>query len=94
MRIAGGIDLGGTKIEAQAFDRDWTVIDKRRVQTPATYPELIDALADQIDWLRERNETLPVGIAAAGVTNPGTGTWLAAPKQRLVRAKRPAPLSD
>ena len=71
----GGIDLGGTKIEAQKFDADWNVADKRRIDTPTNYHELIAAMADQIRWLQEDNPNLPVGIAAAGLANPTSGTW-------------------
>ena len=74
----GGIDLGGTKIEAQKFDLDWNVAHKRRVDTPTSYLELISAMADQIHWLREDNPNLPVGIAAAGLANPTSGTWICA----------------
>ena len=34
MNIAGGIDLGGTKIEAQRFDQNWNIGEKRRIDTP------------------------------------------------------------
>lgn len=75
---AGGIDLGGTKIEAQAFDQHWNVADKRRIATPAAYDDLVAAMAEQVSWLRQNNPDLPVGVAAAGLANPETGTWIAA----------------
>lgn len=34
MNIAGGIDLGGTKIEAQRFDHNWDIGEKRHIDTP------------------------------------------------------------
>ncbi|MFM2356389.1 MAG: hypothetical protein RLZZ528_2125 [Pseudomonadota bacterium] len=73
--IAGGIDLGGTKIEAQVFDRDWRVVDRRRVETPKVYPALVAAMSDLIGWLGDRagRGDLPVGISAAGLVNPATG---------------------
>ena len=74
----GGIDLGGTKIEAQKFDADWNVSDKRRIETPTTYLELVAAVVDQIYWLQKENPNLPVGIAAAGLSNPNSGTWISA----------------
>ena len=43
--IAGGIDLGGTKIEAQVFDAGWQAVDRRRVDTPKDYPALVAAMA-------------------------------------------------
>ncbi len=78
MGVAGGIDLGGTKIEAQRFDRDWNITDKRRISTPASYADLVGAVADQVAWLRQDQKDLPVGIAAAGMVNPITGNWIAA----------------
>lgn len=74
----GGIDLGGTKIEAQKFDTNWNVADRRRIETPKTYLELVGAMADQIYWLQKDNPNLPVGIAAAGLSNPSSGVWISA----------------
>ena len=59
---AGGIDLGATKIEAQKFDADWNVADKRRIETPTTYLELVAAVVDQICWLqKEKPQFCPQG---------------------------------
>ncbi len=72
--IAAGIDLGGTKIEAQVFAPDWTVADRRRIDTPRDYPALVAAMAEQIAWARDAaGAGIPVGIAAAGLVNPDTG---------------------
>ncbi len=78
MVIAGGIDLGGTKIEAQRFAGDWALQDKRRIDTPADYEGLLAAMADQIGWLRAAHPALPVGVAAAGLVNPADGRSIAA----------------
>jgi N-acetylglucosamine kinase len=72
--IAVGIDLGGTKIEAQIFDAGWGRVTQRRINTPRDYPGLVAAMADQIAWAGEQaGHALPVGIAAAGLVNPATG---------------------
>lgn len=72
--IAGGIDLGGTKIEAQVFAPDWTVAQRRRIDTPRAYGALVAAMADQVRWIEGVSRPgLPVGIAAAGLVNPATG---------------------
>ena len=72
--IAAGIDLGGTKIEVQLFDQDWACVDRRRIDTPATYDDLVRAMAGQIAWADQRaGARLPVGIAAAGLVRPNTG---------------------
>ncbi|MES2145025.1 MAG: ROK family protein [Pseudomonadota bacterium] len=77
--IAVGIDLGGTKIEAQIFDADWTRVAQRRIDTPRDYPGLVAAMADQIAWAgAQGGPRLPVGIAAAGLVNPATGLALTA----------------
>lgn len=69
--MAVGIDLGGTKIEAQVFDADWQVQRRERVPTPQTYPELVQAVAGLI--ARTDSADAPVGIAAAGLIHPRTG---------------------
>ena len=77
--IAVGIDLGGTKIEAQLFDAKWTRVAHRRIDTPRDYPGLVAAMADQIAWAETKaDKTLPIGIAAAGLVNPATGLALTA----------------
>ncbi|MCC5973911.1 MAG: ROK family protein [Rubellimicrobium sp.] len=77
--IAAGIDLGGTKIEAQVFASDWSLADHRRMPTPTDYPALVAAVAEQIAWATARaGHALPVGIAAAGLVNPATGLALTA----------------
>lgn len=75
---AGGIDLGGTKIEAQKFDADWNVVEKQRIDTPRNYLDLVIAISAQVSWLKGSDADLPVGIAAAGLANPTTGNWIAA----------------
>ena len=71
--IATGIDLGGTKIEAQVFAPDWTVAHRRRIDTPQDYDALVQAMADQIAWANGiAGQPLSTGIAAAGLVNPLT----------------------
>lgn len=72
-----GIDLGGTKIEAQVFDDAWSVVARRRVATPQTYAALVAALAALIGWAEDQaGGKVPVGIGAAGLINPTTGLAL------------------
>jgi len=72
--IAAGIDLGGTKIEVQVFDQNWTCVDRRRIDTPESYDDLVHAMAGQISWADQRaGARLPVGIAAAGLVRPDSG---------------------
>ena len=77
--IAAGIDLGGTKIEAQVFDSDWQIVARTRVATPKDYPGLVAAIADQVSWAEaQTGRHVPVGIGAAGLVNPATGLALTA----------------
>ena len=77
--VALGLDLGGTKAEAQLFDSHWRVIARRRVATPGDYPALVAAIAGLIGWGRaQAGGPLPTGISAAGRVHPGTGLALTA----------------
>ena len=76
--LAAGIDLGGTKIEAQVFDSDWNRVTSRRIETPQTYAALVDAVSGQIGWIEAQSPNLPIGVAAAGLVNPATGLALTA----------------
>jgi N-acetylglucosamine kinase len=87
--IAAGLDLGGTKIEAQVFGEGWALVERRRVDTPSGYDALLAALADQIGWVTDvGGPNLPVGVAAAGLINPTTGLALTA---NLSASGRPLP---
>lgn len=87
--VALGLDLGGTKAEAQLFDSGWRVIDRRRIETPGDYEALVAALAGLIDWGRAgAGRSLPTGISAAGRIHPGTGIALTA---NMAATGRPFP---
>ena len=74
--IAAGIDLGGTKIEAQVFAPDWSLASRKRWPTPKDYPTLLTAMTEAIHWCDAHAPGLPVGISAAGLINPATGLAL------------------
>jgi N-acetylglucosamine kinase len=77
MILAAGIDLGGTKIEAQVFADDWSLSARERWSTPKSYAELVSAMAVAIHWCEAKGRKgLPVGISAAGLVNPVTGLAL------------------
>ncbi len=81
MVLAGGIDLGGTKIEATIFDADWAPIDSQRIATPRdSYADMLAALAAQTRWIIDKtNRTdLPIGIGVPGRSDPDTGIALTA----------------
>jgi len=71
--LRGGIDLGGTKIEAVVLDPDGTVVGQARSPTPheGGPPAVIDALAS---GLREAAEAAGVStdeLSGVGVGSPG-----------------------
>ncbi|WP_306316743.1 MULTISPECIES: ROK family protein [unclassified Streptomyces] len=73
-----GLDLGGTKIDAALVAADGTVLDRHTRPTPATEGPIavLDALADAARAV-DRG-AWAVGVAAAGVVDPRTGTVTAA----------------
>lgn len=84
-----GIDLGGTKMEAQVFGDDWSIVARERRDTPHNYDALVAQIADLISWAEgQAGGAVPVGIGAAGLVNPRTGRALAA---NLVASDRPFP---
>ena len=74
MGCAGGIDLGGTKIEATIFDENWQPVNTRRIPTPRdNYEDLIAAIAGQAQWMNEQVDGLLIGIGIPGLHNKQTG---------------------
>ncbi|WP_417475825.1 ROK family protein [Maricaulis sp.] len=79
-----GIDLGGTKIEAIAIDPAGTIIDRRRIPAPQTYPGSLAAISGLVQAIEdEHGGACPVGIGHPGSISPETGlmrnansTWL------------------
>ena len=83
MRI--GIDLGGTKIEAIAIERDHRELARRRIPTPRhDYDATLAAIVRLVEDLeRETGRRGTVGVGIPGTTSPATGviknansTWL------------------
>lgn len=76
MGKAGGIDIGGTKIEASVFDENWLPVSTRRIATPqVSYQALVTAIAEQAHWLAEQSsvEDMPIGIGIPGLHNAQSG---------------------
>lgn len=74
--VCGGLDLGGTKIEATLFNANLTPLASRRIATPRdTYGALLEALTEEIAWLRAKahQPDLPVGVGIPGLIDPVTG---------------------
>ena len=73
MRI--GIDLGGSKIEVAALDREGAIRLRRRVPTPAgDYAATIAALKQLVESSEaELGIRASIGIAIPGAISPATG---------------------
>jgi fructokinase len=80
-----GVDLGGTKIEAAAIDREGRVLARRRVGTPAgDYAGTVTAVAALVREIEaELGAGLTVGVGIPGTEIPGgdriknaNSTWL------------------
>jgi fructokinase len=90
--IRVGLDLGGTKLEGIALDRNGVELARRRVPTPrgdyAATVEAVAALAEELERESRRGEPsgppeATVGVGMPGVISPATGlvknansTWL------------------
>ena len=78
--MIGGIDLGGTKIEARLFDSSATkTLSVHRIPTPlSSFDAMADGVAEQVRWLDSHaNRPLPVGISVPGIIDPETGIGFA-----------------
>jgi len=84
MRI--GIDLGGTKIEIAALERDGSERLRHRVPTPHdSYDDTIRAIRDLIvDTETKLGERGSVGVAIPGAISPKTGLVKNANATRLI----------
>lgn len=81
MNLFGGIDLGGTKIEACLFDEEFNAVLKHRTATPTdSFDALLRALLDQYGWLRAQagSSRLTVGFGIPGLVEAETGLALTA----------------
>ena len=79
-----GIDLGGTKIEIVALDRDGAVRLRRRTGTPADYPAMVEAIARLVaEAERELGARGTVGVGIPGSLSPATGLVRNANSQAL-----------
>ena len=68
MRV--GVDLGGTKIEAAAFDNDCRELARRRITTPrGDYSATISSITELVGSIESN---LGCGAARVGIGIPGT----------------------
>ncbi|MEJ6391985.1 ROK family protein [Gymnodinialimonas sp. 2305UL16-5] len=77
----GGIDLGGTKIEARLFDAAGAeTLAVHRIPTPTdSFASLLSALSQVVTWLEaEGGGPMPIGLSIAGMIDPDSGVSFAA----------------
>jgi glucokinase len=67
VRLAIGVDIGGSKVAAGIVDEDGQVLDRARRDTPSTdVGKTEDVIVEVVRELAERNDVLAVGVGAAG----------------------------
>jgi fructokinase len=85
MKLAIGIDLGGTKVEAIALDEGGKELLRRREPTPrGSYEQTLEAMCNLVTGIeRELGARGTVGVGHPGAISPATGviknansTWL------------------
>ncbi len=77
--MIGGLDLGGSTIDARAFDNNGLEIARQCVATPTShYDELVDALEFQVRWLEGIGPLSAIGLGSPGLIHPVSGLMLTA----------------
>jgi glucokinase len=82
VRLAIGVDIGGTKVAAGLVDSTGRVVQRARRVTPhrSTSAQVVeDTIADVVDELRGQREAVAVGIGAAGFVDAERSSVLFAP---------------
>ncbi|MFS0867721.1 ROK family protein [Microbacterium sp. 179-B 1A2 NHS] len=74
-----GIDIGGTKIAGGVVDEAGTILEQRRVPTPADPAALAEAVAVMVRDLTALHDVHAVGVAAAGFIDVTRSVILHAP---------------
>jgi glucokinase len=91
MRLAIGVDVGGTKVAAGVVDEQGTVLARTRRPTPSTSPADVErTISEVVAELRVDHQVVAVGIGAAGFIDSERATVLFAPNL----AWRDEPLRD
>ena len=75
MDLTIGVDVGGTKIAAGAVDPSGRIVEKVRVQTPATTAEAVeDGVVEAVRRLLRNHAVTAVGLAVAGFVDERRAT--------------------
>ncbi|MEN8220463.1 MAG: ROK family protein [Pseudomonadota bacterium] len=75
MSLRIGVDLGGTKIEVIALNKQGQTLARERIPTPqGNYAATIQAIADLVHRIEQRLDAqCTVGVAMPGALSPATG---------------------
>jgi glucokinase len=97
--LRGGIDLGGTKIQAIIADPDNNVLGQARRPTPTTGgpPDVIDAMIEALDEAAEAAKVAPDALTGIGVGAPGgidAAAGTLANATNLPNWRDPVPVAD
>ncbi len=70
-----GLDIGGTKIEAQLLDTQGICLKKQRIPTPnQNYSSFLDSVSSLVSHYRtEFKQSFSIGIGLPGAISPDTG---------------------
>ena len=70
-----GLDIGGTKIEAQLLDGQGVSLLRRRIATPTTgYGDFLAAITDLVREIRQAMDSaFTIGVGLPGAIDPQTG---------------------
>ena len=80
MGLTVGVDVGGTKIAAGVVDEKGEILERRRLDSPATNSEAIEStIAELVLDLKRDHDVEAVGVGAAGFVDVRRSTVLFAP---------------
>ena len=85
MELTIGVDVGGTKIAAGVVDPDGGLVEKVRVETPATTAQAVErGIVAAVRQLLDRHRVVSVGLAVAGFVDEHRSTLRFAPNLPMV----------
>ena len=95
MEIYIGLDIGGTKIMAASFDKDFNELKRVKYQTPIPLNDGIELLHKSVSEVAGDNKILGIGAAAGGPLDPLTGVvsplhqpkWRDVPLKNIIKTR-------
>jgi fructoselysine-6-P-deglycase FrlB-like protein/predicted NBD/HSP70 family sugar kinase len=78
VRLFGGMDVGGSKIETCLFDEQFRPLQRRRVDTAcSSYEELLECIVGEVRWLESQARApVDLGIGLPGLVDYHSGRSL------------------